>query len=154
MTNKFKHNDGKLRVLDKSRTLEKNNIGSSKVDYLSNFVFNLCSENSNTEGYCTEKLMDCVTSGCIPIYWGDNENEKIFNQNRIIKVDTNKLNSLDDAIMTIKHMITDKEQLKNFFEQPVFSKDAQVYVDEFIYKSRLVAELYVDFAVSNSHWDS
>lgn len=141
---KFKHNDSHLKDIEK-RAIGWSKRRDAKVEYLSHYVFNLCPENSNTNGYCTEKIMDCVIAGCIPIYWGDDEHGKIFNQDRIIKVDNSKPNSLDDAIMTIKSMLDNKEYLNKFFEQPVFSKDAIVYIDEFVNKIVLVAKLYTEF---------
>ena len=141
---KFKHNDSNLKDIEQ-RVTGWNKLQDAKVEYLTDYVFNLSCENSNTKGYCTEKLMDCVIAGCIPIYWGDDDNEKIFNQNRIIKVDTSKPDSLDDGIMTIKRMTDNKEYLNSFFEQPIFTKDAIVYIDEFVSKIVLVAKLYTEF---------
>ena len=41
-----------------------------KVAYLTNYVFNICPENSNSYGYVTEKLFEAISAGCIPVYWG------------------------------------------------------------------------------------
>ena len=51
-----------------------NNIGApigNKIEWLKNYKFNICFENSSYPGYLTEKLFDAFKAGCIPIYWGD-----------------------------------------------------------------------------------
>lgn len=42
----------------------------NKIEYMRNFKFNICPENSNSKGYVTEKIFQSIISGCIPIYWG------------------------------------------------------------------------------------
>lgn len=44
----------------------------NKIAYLRLFKFNACPENSDSNGYVTEKLFDAIISGCIPIYCGSN----------------------------------------------------------------------------------
>jgi len=43
----------------------------AKYDLLSQYKFNLCFENSLSEGYVTEKLFQAFVAGTMPIYWGD-----------------------------------------------------------------------------------
>lgn len=43
---------------------------SNKRKTLLNYVFNLCFENSYEDGYISEKIIDSLMAGCIPIYWG------------------------------------------------------------------------------------
>lgn len=52
----------------------KNNIGhrvGDKLQWLKNYKFNICFENSSYPGYLTEKLFDAFAAKCVPIYWGD-----------------------------------------------------------------------------------
>ena len=41
-----------------------------KWDVLPRYRFALCYENSCESGYVTEKIFDCLRSGCVPVYWG------------------------------------------------------------------------------------
>ena len=41
-----------------------------KFDILANYTFNLCLENTIAPFYCTEKIWNAITSGCLPIYYG------------------------------------------------------------------------------------
>lgn len=43
----------------------------AKLEFLSQFTFNLCFENSQAPGYLTEKPFDALISGAVPIYEGD-----------------------------------------------------------------------------------
>ena len=46
------------------------NWSRSKVAYISQFKFNIAFENSNADGYITEKLTDCFLGNTVPIYYG------------------------------------------------------------------------------------
>ena len=52
----------------------KNKFNDDKLEYLKMYKFNLCPENSDNKGYVTEKIFDAIQSGCIPIYWGSENN--------------------------------------------------------------------------------
>lgn len=57
----------------------KNRI-SRKAEILSKYRFNLCFENTNYPYYCTEKILESIKFGCLPIYYGKGNNiyMKIF----------------------------------------------------------------------------
>jgi hypothetical protein len=63
-----------------------------KIQFLEDYVINICPENSIGDGYLTEKLFECVMSGCIPLYdgvfcsTGKLMEHDIFNTDRIIMV--------------------------------------------------------------------
>lgn len=51
----------------------------SKHDTLSKYKFSVCFENGkNLSGFITEKIFDCFSAGTIPIYWGADNIESIF----------------------------------------------------------------------------
>lgn len=46
---------------------------SSKYQTLATYKYAICYENARDfPGYITEKIIDCLMSGCVPIYWGAN----------------------------------------------------------------------------------
>ncbi len=51
----------------------------AKIEYMKQFRFALVFENSSYPGYTTEKLVDAMIAGCIPIYWGNPEINREFN---------------------------------------------------------------------------
>lgn len=44
--------------------------GKEKVEILSCYRFYLCFENTSAPGYISEKIFNCFTAGCIPVYLG------------------------------------------------------------------------------------
>jgi hypothetical protein len=58
---------------------------NSKFTALSQARFSICFENArDIRGYLTEKIFDCLFAGCVPIYWGDPEVEKVIPKNCFI----------------------------------------------------------------------
>lgn len=43
---------------------------ASKLTTIANYRFALCFENMEFPGYVTEKVIDCLVAGVVPIYWG------------------------------------------------------------------------------------
>lgn len=75
-------------------------FGDNKIEYLKTFKFNICPENSDTNGYVTEKLFEAIISGTIPIYWGS-ENKPdpmIINQDAVLFFDPENPQLLFDKV--------------------------------------------------------
>ena len=60
----------------------------SKLQGLQDYRFCIAMENDYTNNYFTEKLLDCMLSGTIPIYHGCKNIEKYFDINGIITFET------------------------------------------------------------------
>lgn len=88
----FVHCDGEFGHNNDDLKVQYNN---DKREYLKLFRFNLCPENSNSEGYVTEKIFDAIVSGCVPVYWGSNNNpeSEILNHEAILFFDMHTNNS-------------------------------------------------------------
>lgn len=66
-----------------------NNFGppvADKLTFLKGYRFNLAFENSQSTGYVTEKLIEPLLMGCIPIYWGAPDVTRDFNPACMINV--------------------------------------------------------------------
>lgn len=106
------------------------NIGLScndKINFIKNTTYNICPENSEFEGYFTEKIFHALEGGCIPIYWAINRPEKgIINENCYCWANINNDNELKE---NIKDVIENKEkyiQIDN-----LFTKEAKYIVNNF-----------------------
>ncbi len=42
----------------------------NKLKTLAGYTFNLCFENCDEDGYITEKIVQALIAGCVPLYWG------------------------------------------------------------------------------------
>ena len=120
-------------------------IGKKPIDkynYIKQYVFNICPENSFNDGYCTEKLFQAIVSGCIPIYWGDPENETFFNKKRIIYCENAECNNFKNYVMYLKRLLNNPEELRQLYQEPLFHKNALIEIDKYIDKFDKIAQLY------------
>jgi hypothetical protein len=107
-------------------------IVKNKLEFIRDYQFNIACENSRSPGYITEKLIDPLLVGSVPIYWGDPEIERDFNLNCMINVSEFKsLNDLVDHILTVAK---NNSLRQSILEAPVF-RDNQLphcTTDEYI----------------------
>ena len=91
---------------------------NNKYDFIRQYKFNICPENSNSSGYVTEKIFQAVEAGCIPIYWGsDNEPEfDILNRDAILFWNNSGDNS--ETLKKIEKLHTDPIYYNEFIAQP------------------------------------
>lgn len=110
---------------------------NDKLEYMTNFRFNICAENDNTENYVTEKIFDAFLTGCIPIYYGSNNNPEpgLINKDAVIfwKKGGNNANNLS----LIKSLNSNQKLYTDFISQPKLSMEACEYV---INRFRLLKE--------------
>lgn len=109
----------------------RNNIGgpvSEKIPFISRFKFNLALENSNVEGYVTEKLYEPLLINTVPIYWGNKFAKIDFNPESFINV--SDYNSLDSFISDLKKIDEDDKRYLSFLKAPKFNKTAKDWDEE------------------------
>jgi len=70
-----------------------------KLDMLKNYAFHVVIENTKTDGYFTEKLIDSFLTGSIPIYWGDPNITSFFDERGMIVC-----NSLEEIVWAINNI--------------------------------------------------
>ncbi len=88
----------------------RNNVGGpagDKFEFLSQYKFSLAFENSEVDGYTTEKISDALYAGTVPIYWGNRLAYKDFNPDAFINI--NDFSSIDEALKYIKKVDEDDE---------------------------------------------
>ncbi len=94
-----------------------------KCDLLKDYKFNIAFENLQHEGYNTEKIIQPMESGCIPIYWGGNKAKKYFNPDSYIDVDDyESFEAVADRVLEIDEddsLYEDIVNCKPFIEDPI-----------------------------------
>ncbi len=107
----------------------KNTLGynvKNKSEFLSQYKFNLCFENTQGYGYVTEKIIDAYFSHTIPIYWGSPSVAKDFNPKSFVNVHDFK--NFDEAIDYIKYLHTHPNAyLDMLYENPLNTLDGKAY---------------------------
>ena len=122
---RFRHNCDDLQ----------NVCGDNKLDFLRRYRFNLCPENSNYNGYCTEKIFEALASGCVPLYWGSDNNPEpeILNKEAICFINVGKPNS-SKTLDFIRQLNNDKEAYLHFASQPRLLPQAPDIIMDYISK--------------------
>jgi hypothetical protein len=62
---------------------------NSKNEGLNDYRYSFAIENIIAEGYWTEKIVDCFSTGTIPIYWGAKSVSDFFIEDGIIRINDN-----------------------------------------------------------------
>ncbi|GAA7336010.1 glycosyltransferase family 10 [Helicobacter pylori] len=96
----------------------------NKNEFLSQYKFNLCFENSQGYGYVTEKILDAYFSHTIPIYWGSPSVAKDFNPKSFVNVHDFK--NFDEAIDYIRYLhMHQNAYLDMLYENPLNTIDGK-----------------------------
>lgn len=101
-----------------------NNIGnviSDKTDFIKNYRFTIAFENTSSPGYTTEKLIEPLLVGSIPIYWGNPEVERDFNPGCMINV--SNFHNFSDAIDYILSLENNIEAQREILKEPIFKNN-------------------------------
>jgi len=130
LLNKYKHIDSGGKVL--------NNIGGridNKLEMVSKSKFTIAFENESHPGYATEKIIEPLIQGSIPIYWGDRTIAQDFNPDCFINV--HNYDSFEDVIKEVIKIDTDENLWKRYIEAPIFKNN--------ILPQELTNESYINF---------
>ena len=114
-----------INILNKYKKVDmgglyRNNIGGqvkNKIKFLSSYKFSLAMENSNGDGYVSEKIIQSFIAGTIPIYYGDNLVDEYFNPKSFIFIKGEK--DIDNKIEYIKSIDNDNEKYKSILKEKV-----------------------------------
>ena len=89
----------------------------NKITSLKNYMFQIVVENNKSDYYFTEKLIDCLQTGVIPIYWGCPSIGDFFDTNGILSFDT--IEDLEKIISTLSKelYLSKKESIEKNFEE-------------------------------------
>lgn len=86
-------------TFDVGNPFNTNEIHYKKLKFISDYKFIIAMENTKTLGYTTEKIVDAMMVGTIPIYWGNPLIHKEFNEQSFINV--NGYEDIDSVINNI-----------------------------------------------------
>lgn len=102
----------------------KTRFNDNKAEFLKQYKFYICPENASVEGYVTEKVFHAIGAGCIPIYWGSNNNPEpdILNHDAILFWNPDGDNG--DLMQQIEELHNDPIRYREFFEQPRLKPEA------------------------------
>ena len=134
----------KYKVID-MRGIYKNNVGhiKNKLEFLSLYKFSIAMENTEGDGYISEKILDAFLSGTIPIYYGDYMLDEYINPETFILIRGKK--DIKAKIEYIKKIDNNNELYKNILKKKIFLKN--VYLREQLKKEFI--EFFEHIVVQN-----
>lgn len=91
---------------------------TNKIEFLSSYKFSIAMENSEGDGYISEKILESFISGTIPIYYGDYIIDEYINPNVYILIKGEK--DIDKKIEYIKKIDSDDILYKSILNEKVF----------------------------------
>ena len=96
-----------------------NNVGliNDKIEFLSSYKFSIAMENTEGEGYLSEKIIESFLSGTIPIYYGDYMLDESINPEAYILIRGEK--DIKDKIEYIKEIDNNDELYKKIIRKKV-----------------------------------
>lgn len=116
----------------------RNNIGGpvdNKIEFISNYKFTLCLENSSACGYTTEKILEGFAGPCVPIYWGNPHIGNEFNPKAFINC--HSFSNLDDLISYVKELDHDNDEYLKMIKEPIFVKESvgkrEIIIESLVY---------------------
>ncbi len=124
----------------------KNNIGGriqNKLEFLSSYKFSIAMENSNGDGYISEKIIDSFNSGTIPIYYGDYMIDEFINPKsyilvkgiKDIKEKINYIKKIDNNDELYKKILKEKVIIKDNF-QNIIDKELKLFLKNIFYQNK------------------
>lgn len=81
---------------------------ASKWAALASYRYSFAFENVSEPNYFTEKLIDCILAGCMPIYWGCSNLGDFFPKNSYVQIDITKPDSVFEAMDIINSDFREK----------------------------------------------
>lgn len=125
----YKHVDCPGAVLNNMTSEVLGQIGGlrgarGKISFLKDYKFAVCFENDSTqqaEGYVTEKLVDAMLAGCIPLYWGDRRVGEDFNAKSFVHF---LGNDVDEMVEQVKELDRNDVHCERISLAPWFASNA------------------------------
>lgn len=132
----YKNEDQNIELFGRGHNPLPEDHNSNKLDgkifALKDFAFSLVIENHIQKNYFSEKLMDCFTTGTIPIYFGCTEIDKYFNTRGMIILDN--VFDIKEIINTLN--LSKYQEMKKYIEEN-FHLSKQ-YIDSLSYSYKQI----------------
>ena len=152
-----------MKKLNQYKTIDNggrvhNNVGGpvkNKKEFLMQYKFSIGMENSEADGYASEKIIDALWAGTIPIYYGDYMVDEYINPKTYILIRGNY--ELNEKIEYIKKIDNDDDLYRSILKENVFIDD--FFVDNIVNERKKfllhIFEQKKEYAkrVDNYHFD-
>lgn len=104
---------------------------SAMVDFYRRGKFAITMENNNKPYYITEKLVNGIRAGVVPIYWGTQRVTEFFNPRRFLHLNSSPTKEDIETMITRMKNMTEEEYL-NIIREPVLVRPIGDVCDEIL----------------------
>ena len=133
-----------------------NNVGKikNKILFLRKYKFSIAMENTEGDGYLSEKILDSFLSGTIPIYYGDYMLDEFINPKSYILIrgekDTNKkiefIKKIDNDDNLYNQILKEKIFTNSNFKETILNQKKDFLMHIFEQDKRFAKR------IDNYHW--
>lgn len=105
-----------------------NNIGKpceDKYEFQKQYKFSITFENTAHSGYVTEKIVDAYGAGTIPVYWGDPDIDKMFNEESMIRITCR--DDFQKALKEMEYLDQNEEAYRQKLKIPILQSESFSY---------------------------
>ena len=115
LLSKYKKIDAAGARLQNMKRLERN---EDKIDFLRKYKFTIAFENTSSQGYHTEKIIDAFAANSVPIYYGNPKIADYFNPEAFINC--HDFDNFDSVVSYVKKVDQDETLYRKYLFAPVF----------------------------------
>jgi GR25 family glycosyltransferase involved in LPS biosynthesis len=118
------------------------------IKKLSEFKFVICCENSYRSGYNTEKIINPILAGCIPIYWGAPTIFNFVRKERILYLEKD-FENLEQIMQMIKYLDSDNIAFEAMIKEQPFIYSTLEEIEEKVvgsteHNKKVLEQLFLD----------
>lgn len=105
------------------------------IDFYKNYKIVLALENTECDEYITEKIINALRAGSVPLYYGSKFVNKYINPRRFIQIDPNNIkNSIDE----INKLCSDDNYWLSIVNEPIFIKPIELLINNIIDECKIL----------------
>ena len=107
----------------------KEEFGDDLTLYLKDCRYNICLENTNSDGYVTEKVFHALLGGSIPIYWGGGVymEPEVLTGNGIVLLGNSGAHGVAEQVNRLE---VDPAYREDWLAQPILTEWANEWIEE------------------------
>ncbi|MCD7726751.1 MAG: glycosyltransferase family 10 [Ruminococcus sp.] len=108
------------------------NWENSKIMTQAKYRFSIAFENCLLDGYITEKIVDPLIAGSLPIYFGSEYVKRFVNPNCFIYANDflNGNDGMKNLVDKVREVEENEDLYRSYFNQPYINKNAVTEIDE------------------------
>ena len=96
----------------------------SKYHFFSKHKFTISFENSQADGYITEKVLHAKMAGCVPLYWGDKDTDADFAKGSIVNL--SQMTTPEQVLAVLKKLEENPDMCSKIAATPILNEEKKV----------------------------